>query len=390
MNRFNLVSASLNPVIFSLYRKYMYLRYNDTKNYSQGEIIHEKSKKHLLYLSKSLKSHSNYFQSDDSNKIIIKTHEFPNPVGLASGFDKNCELFAPMSYVFGLVTIGTVLKNENPGNIQKPKDGIKRLIVNPNNKSIINSQGYPSLGLDYAVDQLKKNHKNRNRKSKLILSFSGVSNSRSIDDLLTNSEEIIKATHEYVDGYEDSRSSPNTEFNKLIQTEDITSSIMSILNSHAPSKLKLLKISPYSSIDPPKDEIKNKLQLIEQFHESGGDMVILNNSLSINVKETYNISNFNKKNGGLSGDPLYPYTEKLVESVHQKFKNLPIIACGGITNGQKAWNLLNKGASLFEIYSGMTFYGLNLIIQINNTLKSQLSDSSINAFLNKRNKNNLI
>ena len=124
-----------------------------------------------------------------------------------------------MSYVFGLVTVGTVLRNENLGNTQKPKDGIKRLIVDPKNELIINSQGYPSRGLDYIVDQLKKNHLNRNKKSKLILSFSGISKSQSIDDLLTNSEEIIKATHEYVDGYEDSRSSPNTEFNKLIQTD---------------------------------------------------------------------------------------------------------------------------------------------------------------------------
>ena len=383
MNRFNLVNASLNPVLFSLYRNYMYLRYKDTKDYSQGEIIHEKSKKHLLYLSNSLKTHSKYFQFDNSNKFKINAHEFANPIGLASGFDKNCELFVPMSYVFGLVTVGTVLKNENLGNVQKPKEGIKRLIVDSKNETIINSQGYPSQGLDYIVDQLKRNHKNRNKKSKLILSFSGISKSQSVDDLLTNSEEIIKATHEYVDGYEDSRSSPNTEFNKLIQTNEITSSLMSILNSHAPSKLKLLKVAPYSSIQPSNDDISKKLKTVQEFYESGGDMVVLNNSLSIDVKKTYNISNFNNKNGGLSGNPLFPYTEKLVESVHNNFEKLPIIACGGITNGNKAWTLLNKGASLFEIYSGITFYGLRLIIEINNTLKTKLANDSINTFLEK-------
>ena len=383
MNRFNLVKASLNPVLFSLYRNYMYLRYKDTKDYSQGEIIHEKSKKHLLYLSNSLKIHSKYFQFDNSNKFKINTHEFANPIGLASGFDKNCELFVPMSYVFGLVTVGTVLKNENLGNVQKPKEGIKRLIVDPKNETIINSQGYPSQGLDYIVDQLKRNHKNRNKKSKLILSFSGISKSQSVDDLLTNSEEIIQATHEYVDGYEDSRSSPNTEFNKLIQTNEITSSLMSILNSHAPSKLKLLKVAPYSSIEPSNDDISKKLKTVKKFYESGGDMVVLNNSLSVDVKKTYNISNFNNKNGGLSGNPLFPYTEKLVESVHNNFEKLPIIACGGITNGNKAWTLLNKGASLFEIYSGITFYGLRLIIEINNTLETKLANDSIDTFIEK-------
>ena len=92
------------------------------------------------------------------------------------------------------------------------------------------------------------------------------------------------------------------------------------------------------------------------------DMVVLNNSLSIDVKKLFNISNFSNKYGGLSGDQLFPYTEKLVESVHNKFSKLPIIACGGITNGKKVWSLLNKGESLFDIYSGMTFKGLNLVI----------------------------
>nr|AIE91440.1 Dihydroorotate dehydrogenase [uncultured marine thaumarchaeote AD1000_11_E10] len=85
----------------------------------------------------------------------------------------------------------------------------------------------------------------------------------------------------------------------------------------------------------------------------------------------------------MSGNPLFPYTEKLVESVHNNFEKLPIIACGGITNGNKAWTLLNKGASLFEIYSGITFYGLRLIIEINNTLETKLANDSIDTFIEK-------
>ena len=288
MNRFNLVSASLNPVLFALYRQYLYWRYNDSESLSQAELIHEKSKKHLLSMSNRFKNHSDYFQSDKSNSIKLNSYQFPNPIGLASGFDKNCDLFVPMSYIFGLVTVGTVLKNKNLGNIQKPLDGKIRVIVNSKNKSIINSQGYPSEGLDHTLNQLKKYSKNRNSKSKLILSFSGISENKSIDDLLDNSETIIKSTHEYVDGYEDSRSSPNTEYNKLIQTSEITASLMSILNSHAPSKIKILKVSPYSSLSPSENESKSKFEIIKKFNDSGGNMVVLNNSLSIDIKNTYN------------------------------------------------------------------------------------------------------
>ena len=93
MNRFNLVSASLNPVLFALYRQYLYWRYNDSESLSQAELIHEKSKKHLLSMSNSFKNHFDYFQSDKSNSIKLNSYQFPNPIGLASGFDKNCDLF---------------------------------------------------------------------------------------------------------------------------------------------------------------------------------------------------------------------------------------------------------------------------------------------------------
>lgn len=385
MNRFNLVSASLNPVLFALYRQYLYWRYNDSESLSQAELIHEKSKKHLLSMSNSFKNHFDYFQSDKSNSIKLNSYQFPNPIGLASGFDKNCDLFVPMSYIFGLVTVGTILKNKHLGNIQKPLDGKIRVIVNSKNKSIINSQGYPSEGLDYTLNQLKKYSKNRNSKSKLILSFSGMSENKSIDDFLDNSETIIKSTHEYVDGYEDSRSSPNTEYNKLIQTSEITASLMSILNSHAPTKIKILKVSPYSSLSPSENESKSKFEIIKKFNDSGGNMVVLNNSLSIDVKNTYNILNFNNTRGGLSGNPLYPYTEKLVESVHKKYPKLFIIACGGIDTGEKAWSLINKGASFIELYSGITFHGLNLIVQINKTLQKKLDPYSYQTFIDKRN-----
>ena len=77
MNRFNLVSASLNPVLFALYRQYLYWRYNDSESLSQAELIHEKSKKHLLSMSNRFKNHSDYFQSDKSNSIKLNSYQFP-------------------------------------------------------------------------------------------------------------------------------------------------------------------------------------------------------------------------------------------------------------------------------------------------------------------------
>ena len=383
MTRFNLVNASLNPILYNFYRRYLYLRYTNTDVLSQEEVIHEVAKKHLIYLSNSLKKYSHYFQHDNLLEITINNSKFSNPVGLASGFDKNCELLKPNSYIFGLVTAGTILRNINYGNKQDPKNNIKRLIINNNDKSILNSQGYPSKGLDYCLELLKDYSKYKNNKSKLILSFSGVSEDETIDSLIDNSKEIIQKTHNFVDGYEDSRSSPNTKFNKKIQTIDITNNIIDLLNSHAPNKLKILKISPYSTLTPTMEESNNKSNIIKTFYERGGDAIVINNSLSIDV-QSRNIDNFNNQYGGLSGNPLFPYTEKLVKNIHQIMPKLPIIACGGINDGENAWKLINCGASMIELYSALTFQGLSVVLDINKKIKKKLNNQSLQSFIDSR------
>jgi len=384
MTRLNLVKASFNPLLFKIYRKYLYLRFRDTEFFSQGEIIHEHSKKHLLFLANSFKKHSYYFNPGKQVHLKINNHKFFSPVGLASGFDKNCELLMPASYIFGLVTVGTILKNKNNGNFQDPKKGIKRLIVDHNNHSIINSQGYPSLGLDYCILKLKQ-FQNRNKgNARIILSFSGISSNNNEDNFLESCNEIIKTTHSYVDGFEDSRSSPNTEFNQKIQTRDFTKHIMNMLNSHAPSKIKISKISPYSIIPTNNNEFKNKIDLAKTFYDNGGDAIVVNNTQIRNTSNHKIIENFHRNKAGISGKPLFPYTLKLVKDIHEKIPPLTIIGCGGIFSGRDAWELIQNGASLIELYTGLTFKGFSLVREINNTIKIHLKNDSLQNYLDKR------
>ena len=384
MTRLNLVNASFNPLLFKIYRKYLYSRFYDSDSLSQGEVIHEHSKKHLLFLSNSLEKNFHYFNPGKQAHLKINNHKFYSPVGLASGFDKNCELLTPMSYIFGLVTAGTILKNKNQGNFQDPKKGIKRLIVDHNNNSIINSQGYPSLGLDYCILKLKQFRKKNKGNARIILSFSGISSNNNEDNFLEYCNEIIKTTHSYVDGFEDSRSSPNTDFNKKIQTTDFTKHIMNMLNSHAPNKIKLSKISPYSIISMNNNEFKNKIELVKTFYDNGGDAIVVNNTQIRNISNYKIIKNFNKNEGGISGKPLFPYTLKLVKDIHKTIPPLHIIGCGGIFSGHDAWKLIQNGASMIELYTGLTFKGLSLIREINNTIKIHLKNDSLQNYLDKR------
>lgn len=384
MNQLNLVHASFNPLLFKIYRKYLYLRFHDTDLLSQGEVIHEHSKKHLMFLANSIETHSNYFNPGEQLQLKLNNYKFSSPVGLASGFDKNCELLTPTSFIFGLVTIGTILKNKNEGNFQNPREGVTRLIVDHVNNSIINSQGYPSLGLDFCISKLKEFKKRNQGNARIILSFSGINDNNNEDTFLESCNEIIKTTHSYVDGFEDSRSSPNTEFNKKIQTADFTKHIMNMLNSHAPTKIKISKISPYSAIPINNHESDNKIDLVKAFYDNGGTAIVINNTQIRSASHYKIIENFHRNEAGISGKPLFPYTLKLVQNIHGNFPHLPIIGCGGIFSGRDAWELIQNGASMIELYTGLTFKGLSLVREIHNTIKTNLKNDSLQNYLEKR------
>ena len=89
---------------------------------------------------------------------------------------------------------------------------------------------------------------------------------------------------------------------------------------------------------------------------------------------------------GESGNPLFPYTLKQVSDIHSAIPDLKIIACGGISNGMHAWKLLNEGASLFELYSGLTFHGFGIIHEIHNTMKNCLAGQTLANYIEKRDK----
>ena len=75
---------------------------------------------------------------------------------------------------------------------------------------------------------------------------------------------------------------------------------------------------------------------------------------------------------------------KLVKDIHEKIPPLTIIGCGGIFSGRDAWELIQNGASLIELYTGLTFKGFSLVREINNTIKIHLKNDSLQNYLDKR------
>lgn len=378
--------ASLDPYLFSLYRRYLYSRYKATDELAQAEVVHEKAKEVLLKMTDKFRQNMSYFDPGDQLAVEIENHKLKSPVGIGAGFDKNCEVLTPTSYVFGFLNPGSVLKNPNTGNPQRPKsNGTVRIVVDDERKAIINAQGYPHKGLDYSISNLRKFAEGSRGDAKILLNFSGITDIHTEDAVLDSCKEILVRSAPHVDfGFEENRTSPNTDFNKVLQTPEFTKKIIDLMNVHVPGKVKASKISPYNKIPPSDEERKSKLESIKVFYENGGHMVTLGNTRSVDTRSNKLCRNFARGIAGESGKPLFPYMLKLVEDVHRAFPDMKIIACGGIFSGEDAWKAYEKGATLLSLYTALTFYGFGVVRDIHDVLKRKLGSQTLQDFIEKR------
>jgi dihydroorotate dehydrogenase len=378
--------ASLDPSLFRLYRRYLYSRHKATDELAQAEVVHEKAKERLIKMTDKFRQNASYFNPGDQLAVKIDDLELKSPVGIAAGFDKNCDVLEPMSYVFGFLNPGSVLKDPRVGNPQRPKsEGTVRIVVDDEREAIINAQGYPHKGLDYTVRKLKKFSEGRRGEAKILLNFSGITETYTEDAVLDSCREILVRTSPYIDlGFEENRTSPSTDFNKVLQTPEFTKKIMDLMNTHVPGKVKASKISPYAKLPLSDDEKQEKLRSIKVFYENGGQVVTLGNTRPVDTKSAKLTRNFAREVAGESGRPLFPYMLRLVEDVHRAFPDLAIIACGGIFSGEDAWKAYEKGATLVSLYTALTFHGFGVVRDIHDVLKKKLGNETLQGFIEKR------
>jgi dihydroorotate dehydrogenase len=378
--------ASLDPSLFKLYRRYLYSRYKATDELAHPEVVHEKAKERLLKMTDKFRQNASYFDPGDQLAAEIGNYKLKSPVGLAAGFDKNCAVLEPTSYIFGFLNPGSVLKNARPGNPQRPKSkGTIRIAVDDEREAIINAQGYPHKGLDYTVRKLKEFSERPKGNAKILLNFSGITETYTEDAVLDSCKEIITKTSPYVDfGFEENRTSPNTDFNKMLQKPEFTKKMIDLMNTHAPGKVKASKISPYDTLPPSDEDRQAKLNLIKIFYENGGQVVTLGNTRPIDTKSAKITKNFARGVAGESGRPLFPYMLRLVQDVHSECPDLAIVACGGIFSGEDAWKAYEKGASLVSLYTVLTFHGFGVVRDIHDVLKRRLGKDTLLGFMEKR------
>jgi len=278
--------------------------------------------------------------------------KFPNPVGMAAGFDKNATHINEFeNFGFGFIEIGTVTPKSQIGN---PK---KRLFRLKEDKAVINRMGFNNDGVESIKKRLKKNFNviigGNIGKNKITL------NSEAKGDYVY----CFKELYNHVDYFVVNVSSPNTPGLRELQSKEFLNDLFYDLNkirfeSSNPKPI-LLKISP----DLNEQKI---LEILDVISINKIDGIIATNT-TINFPKL-NSKNRNEK-GGLSGAPIYDKSNEVISFISKCTNGkLPIIGVGGISSVDQAIEKIKAGAHLIQIYTGLVYEGPGFIKRINKKL----------------------
>ena len=292
--------------------------------------------------------------------------DFPNPVGLAAGFDKDAKLFNELAiFGFGFIEVGTVTPLPQHGN-EKP-----RMFRLTDDEAIINRMGFNNDGVKAMVLQL------RNRQHNIIIGGNiGKNKNTPNENALDDYRICFKELFPWVDYFAINVSSPNTPrlrslqdkgplLNILINIQKLNSEL-SALSGKVKRKPILLKIAP--------DLTNLQLdEIIEVVLESQIDGIIATNT-SISRENLKSSKEEIEKagEGGLSGKPLIKRSTEIIKYLSQKGnKRFHIIGVGGIHSPFDAIEKLKAGADLIQLYTGFIYEGPALIKKINNEILKQ-------------------
>jgi dihydroorotate dehydrogenase len=289
--------------------------------------------------------------------------KFPNPVGLAAGFDKNAKFFDEMeSCGFGFIEIGTVTPLAQPGN------DLPRLFRLKKDEAILNRMGFNNDGVQEALKHLKA-RKNR----KLIIGGNIGKNKWTPNEEALNDYVIcFEALFDEVDYFVVNVSSPNTPNLRALQEKGPLMELLSTLQQKNEAKPKakpiLLKIAP----DLTNEQLDEIIEIVQETKIAG--LIATNTTISREGLQTPSAEVEALGAGGISGKPLTVRSTEVIRYIHDQSKGtIPMIAVGGIHSAKDALDKLDAGATLVQLYSGFIYEGPGLIKEINQALikKSQ-------------------
>jgi dihydroorotate dehydrogenase len=273
--------------------------------------------------------------------------EFPNPVGLAAGFDKDAVAVRALPALgFGFVEVGTVTPLPQPGN---PRP---RLFRHPEERSLQNALGFNNGGMEAMRHRLARLHP-------FVLPLGvniGKNKATPPERALADYETLIRGLHDLCDYLVINLSSPNTPGLRDLQNEDFLRSVLGLATGIT-TKPVLVKIAP--------DLVPGQAVALSETAVAAGAAGII----ATNTTVDYPLLPGAKDFGGLSGQVLREKSFAIFEAVAEAlFGRTVLISVGGIDSGAEVYRRLRAGASLVQIYTALIYEGPSLPRRINEEL----------------------
>lgn len=280
---------------------------------------------------------------------------FPNPIGLAAGFDKDAMLYHELAnFGFGFIEIGTVTPKPQGGN---PKPRLFRL---KKDKGIINRMGFNNQGVAAVAKRLKKN--------KGVLIGGNIGKNKNTPNNQAQEDYLIcfDALFDVVDYFVINVSSPNTPNLRDLQEKEPLMKLLNVLqkrNNEKPQRKPiLLKIAP----DLSNSQLDDIIEIVADTKIDG--VIATNTTLSrAGLKSTKKLA---AQAGGLSGKPLTKRSTEVISYLHTNSNAaFPIIGVGGIHTPEDVQEKLAAGASLVQLYTGFVYEGPAVVKRMNRAIK---------------------
>lgn len=307
---------------------------------------------------------------DDALAQSIWGLDFPNPVGLAAGFDKNARLVPFWERVgFGFVEVGSVSARPSAGN---PRPRAFRL---PDDEALINRMGLNNQGAESIARRLRRFEQRRSRPLGINIVKThdpSIMGAEALDDFRTS----FRALAPSADYMALNISCPNTQEGKTFEAPDALDDLLdAIFSERANLDVDvpiLLKLAPPLSAQVIFDSQVEEIVTVAETHGVHG-FIAANTASDRNGLSTDPAMLDAIGSGGLSGPPLAKRSTRLVRYLHQKTDGaVPIIGVGGVNSAESAYAKIRAGASLVQLYTGLIYEGPGLIKRIKEGLVKRL------------------
>jgi len=291
--------------------------------------------------------------------------DFPNPVGVAAGFDKDAEVpDALLALGFGFTEVGSITPRPQAGN---PKPRLFRLTED---KGVINRMGFNNAGSEAALVRL------RTRKDRGGVVGINIGANKDSDDRIADYAEMARVMTPYASYLAVNVSSPNTPGLRALQDEEALSALIDgVIAARGEAAGEntppiFLKVAP--DLEPQDVDSISRIAL-----EKGLGALIVSNTT---ITREGLMSRHAGETGGLSGEPLRELAlQRLRDFRKATGGELPLIGVGGIASAEHAWERICAGASLVQLYSAMVYHGPTLGAQIVEGLKRIMDREGVSS-----------